>query len=389
MNKEENTNILDRKKEEISFSIDPSCKIMPHIRDTYSDTEIKELYDMYENTNNDYGLKLNVGREITGTIVGETEEDFLIDVGYKDHVRVEKRQDEFTSLLSYANEDGDVNLGTEVTALVTEVTESPYLIKGSMAAIAKNDAYDRLVEEATSIVVEAKILKWNPAGYTLDILYDGFKIPAFMPNTLAGINRLTPEKTQKLVGHKTNVMIESFSEHKGTFIVSRKKYLKSLIPDTLENIQMMDMEGNPTSYVGEVTGSTDFGIFVEFEDCLTGMIHKDNLNEEYIAKLANKSISAGSKIEFHIKEILRGKLILTQVWRETLWDTINIDDEFDSTIKDFKKFGALVRLDEETVGLVHNSELEKSGKNYEIDDTLKVKVISVQRMERKIYLSVI
>ena len=60
-------------------------------------------------------------------------------------------------------------------------------------------------------------------------------------------------------------------------------------------------------------------------------------------------------------------------------------------MKDNKQFGTLLWLDEskETIGLLHNSELEKVGKSYTLNQSVKVKVIAIERMNRKIYLSVV
>jgi ribosomal protein S1 len=388
MSKKKENFAIELEKKELSFDIDEKTKLMPHVYEEYSEAQIKEMLELYGLYKGNYGLKIQKGDEINGKLVGETDADFLIDIGYKDYVRVEKTKAEINSLRRYANEEGSILSGTEVNVLLVAVNSDPYLIKGSIAALSKQEAYTDIIN-APNQAYDAKILSWNPAGFDIEIQYDDFRIPAFMPNTLAGINKLTPEKSQSLVGSTVKVMIESYAEAKGTFITSRKKYLKTLIPKALDNIQIKDENDKPVLYKGEVTGSTDFGVFVEFNECLTGMIHKDNLDEESFKELKARNISQGQTIEFYVKEIVKGKLILVQVWRETLWDTIKKDDEFESTIKDFKNFGALVRLDEETVGLVHTSELEKGGTKYEIGDSIKVKVISVQRMERKIFLSLV
>jgi predicted RNA-binding protein with RPS1 domain len=138
-------------------------------------------------------------------------------------------------------------------------------------------------------------------------------------------------------------------------------------------------------YVGNVTGTTDFGVFVEFNDCLTGMVHKTNMNPESTISLSQ--ITPGLTIEFYIKEIIKDKIILTQILRETLWDTIKIGQTITGKIRDIKPFGALVTLDSETNGLIHTSELEKSSQKLSNGQDVKVKVIAVDRGSRKIFLS--
>jgi ribosomal protein S1 len=74
--------------------------------------------------------------------------------------------------------------------------------------------------------------------------------------------------------------------------------------------------------------------------------------------------------------------------RETLWDNIKNGQIIDGVVKDVKQFGTLVNLDEETVGLIHTSEMEKIKRSFISGQELKVKVLSVDRMSRKIFLTV-
>jgi len=198
-----------------------------------------------------------------------------------------------------------------------------------------------------------------------------------MPNTLAGINKLS--SPDAILGETFYVMIESFSNDEGTYIVSRRKYLQTLIPQAIDELQ------SNVVYTGNVTGTTQFGIFVEFKECLTGMIHKTNLNPELVENL--HLVTPGMEIQFYIKEIIKDKIILTQVLRESMWDTIRVNQTIVGTVRDMKNFGALIALDEETNGLIHTSELEKASRRLNAGDQVKVRVIAVDRSSRKIFLS--
>lgn len=341
-----------------------------------------ELLKMFmEHDTHNYELKLEVGAVVEGTLVGQNKTHIFVDINYKDFVMIESRKDEFAALGRMEKQSGDT-----VEVMITNISENPYQIVGSFTSIDKRDVYDDILNNLDSVVVSAKVLEWSPAGYKMEVNHEGFKIPAFMPNTLAGINKLSQDQAQELVGQEINVMVETFQDDKGTFVVSRKKYLQTLIPQAIEGLSIKDQSGEPVKYVGKVTGTTKFGVFVEFNECLTGMIHSANLSDEWKAKLQSGNIKPADQIEFFVKEIVRGKLILTQVWRVTLWDTIAKDDTFEVPIREFKRFGALIQLDDETVGLVHNSEIEKSKKTFKVGDKVNVKVLSIQRMERKIFL---
>ncbi len=377
-----NFDILNKKKS--TFKPAPKNRILKHVYEEYSDEEIQKMYELFTGETFNYALKLNVGDKILGKVVGESLTDYLFDIGYKDYLRVEKRKAESEALARYANDENSVSFETEVEILITEVSDTPYILRGSLASLHKKDAYTDILKNSDE-PIQATVLDALPAGFTLELNYDGYKIPSFMPNILAGVNKLSQEQAQALVGKTLFVMIESYSSEKGTFIASRKKYLKSLIPQAIEQLQTVDDKNTPLEYTGVVTGSAKFGIFVEFNDCLTGMIHKDNLNDKY--KNTYQNIEAGTEIKFFIKEIIKDKLILTQIWKETVWDSVKKDSEYSGTVYDEKSFGLLVRLDEETVGLIHNSEIEKIGNRPAIGAKVKVKVIAVQKMERKIYLT--
>ena len=313
----------------------------------------------------------SAGSVVRSTYLGMMSNQYVFSVvGYKDDVRIENKPGEAKYLNS-------IEVGEQVDLLITEVVQSTYFIKGSIASLYESIAHENMksLEEGESVTAYIRAL--NPAGYDVELTDGGVTLPAFMPNTLAGINKLYDPSS--IIGDTFQVMVESFSEHEGTYIVSRRKYLQSLIPDEISNLEFN------TLYGGRVTGTTPFGIFVEFNECLTGMIHKANVTEEWQNRISE--IKPGQQIEFYIKEIIKDKIILTQVLRETLWDNIKNGQVIEGRVKDVKQFGTLVILDDETVGLIHTSEMEKLGKKFTSGQDIRVKVLSVDRSSRKIFLT--
>lgn len=313
-----------------------------------------------------------VGNVVRSNYRGIMANQFVFSVdGFKDDVRIEDKPNEAKYLKN-------CNTGDEVDVLITEINQGQYFIKGSIASLYESRAHENLksLEEGESVTAYVRAL--NPAGYDVEITNGGVTLPGFMPNTLAGINKLYDPTS--IVGDTFQVMIESFSEHEGTYIVSRRKYLQTLIPQEIGNLEFN------TLYGGRVTGTTPFGIFVEFNECLTGMIHKANVTEDWQNRIFQ--INPGQEIEFYVKEIIKEKIILTQVLRETLWDNIKNGQIIEGRVKDVKQFGTLVILDDETVGLIHTSEMEKLGKRFVSGQDIRVKVLSVDRTSRKIFLTI-
>ncbi len=349
----------------------------------YDDATYKKLYDMYaEHDKYNYTLELVEGQTVEGTVVGQNTSHILIDIGYKDYVMIEKKKDELAAVEKLGLTSGQIT-----PVMITKISENPYLIIGSFQELNRQGAFAEILENSDINIFTAKVLDWNPSGFKLDISHDEHKIFAFMPNTLAGINKLSQEQSQMLIGTDLDVMIESYSDERGTFIASRKKYLQTLIPAALESMQIRNEDGTPTLLTGNVTGTTKSSVFVEFNECLTGMIHISNLDPKFGSI---ETINPGDSINFYVKEVIKEKLFLTQLWRITVWDTIEKDVVINNaTVKDIKKFGALIKLDDETIGLINNHELSKSSKVLKAGDKVNVKVTDVLRMERKISLTII
>ena len=337
----------------------------------------KTLSDLYDS------IEINVpekGIVVSSTYVGKSNEQFLFEVsGYKDFIRVDLRSNEEKYLKN-------AELGDVIDVFITEINNNHFMIKGSIAALYETRAHQNLKALVEGEFVNITVKSTNPAGYDVEIYHGGVTLPGFMPNTLSGINKLFDPNS--IVGDNFDVSIESYSEHEGTYIVSRRKYLQTLIPDAIKELN------HQAVYTGHVTGTAPFGVFVEFNDCLTGMIHKANVHPDWQEKLGD--IKPGFEIDFYIKEIVkdakgdptRDKIILTQILRETLWDTIKNGQTLSGKVRDTKQFGTLVNLDDETVGLIHISELDKIGKKFTPDQEITVKVLSVDRSTRKIFLTI-
>lgn len=343
-----------------------------------SSDEYKTLMELYAQYAPE---RAEVGSTFIATYVGYDKNDFLFEVsGLKDYIRVNRSQVEVYYVES-------MEIGEETELIITSTgNRQGFSIDGSIAKLFKMRANQYLKNIDNNTPVIGHIVSSNPAGYDVDILINTTKVAAFMPNTLAGINKLYDPES--IVGESFEVMIESFSEKEGTYIVSRKRYLSSLIPDAVNELNYDDI------YEGYVTGTTSFGVFVEFGTdnypiCLTGLIHKMNINPDYVDKI--EQIQPGTGISFYVKEIIgkgkKRKIILTQILTENIWDTIEIGDELNAVVDEEKDFGLLVNLEGDTKGLIISDELRKYSRKFTSNELIRVKVIDLDRSKRRIFLT--
>ena len=305
--------------------------------------------------------------------VGEDDTHFLLDSGFKDLVRVSKSREESFFL-------NQLDKGDLIRAAVIGITDSKdFSIDGSVEIIFREEAFEALSQMGDEHFVSVKVNELTNAGYNCTISINGCEIESFLPQILAGVNRIHDDDKDQLVGEELEMCIESYVEDKGTWIVSRRKYLNSLIPSYIDDLET-DIE-----YDGIVTGTAKFGVFVEFNECLTGMIHRSNLSEDLVDNFGD--IKQGDEISFKVKEVLKGnRIILTQIDSVSLWDTIDVGQNIEGTIKDHKPFGTLIVLDHETLGLIHVSEQTAHIKSMKSGEKVDVTVLATNRSERKIYL---
>ena len=330
-----------------------------------------EMIDLYEGKKT--SLKEVVkGSVITGIIKSITRREMVIDINYKDDVFVEHKLSDWNIISGF-------NVGDEVDVLIKEVQEKPYVIKGSVIDLLRMSVVDKVVDHFNNnIPIVGLVTEVIPAGFILNLELNKIILPAFMPNTLADVNRLHDPSV--LMGKRINVMIETLQQEKGVYVVSRKKYLNTLIPEKIKSLDFNKV------YEGYVTGTTPFGVFVQFEGCLTGMIYKMNINSEYRDKISE--IKSGTQIVFYIKEITnKNKIILTQTLEESMWDTLTIGAVMKGEVVSIKPFGTLVKLDYETIGLLQSSYLARNKRPLKVGEMIDVKVMNVLKDDRKIHLS--
>jgi len=232
-----------------------------------------------------------------------------------------------------------------------------------------------------SIGFNGKITELINGGYWVDLA----GIKCFMPGSLAGLNKLWD--FESLVGETLIVMPVSYSHEKNTLIVSHREYLNTLIPRTVEELN----ENIKDQYTGRVTGTTKFGVFAEFNTCLTGLIPNTELDEETLERFNRNEIKPGDSITFWTKEIISDKkIILSQKGpKEDIWDDINERYKpmmiTTGVVTKVAKYGAFVELEKGISGLIHKTKL----KDVSIDrgDKVNVRIQSVNPAERKITMT--
>jgi len=147
----------------------------------------------------------------------------------------------------------------------------------------------------------AKILQANKGGFFVEVQ----GIEAFMPGSLAAPNKIVD--FQSYIGKEIIVMVEDFLKEMNSFIVSHKKYLAYILPIKTQELDLMK------KHTGVITGCSTYGIFIEFNEFFTGLLHTSKMDSQTKIEFNQKDIKSGDTIDFYISEITKdNRIILTK-----------------------------------------------------------------------------
>lgn len=347
----------------------------------------QELLNLMEShwSENNQKHEVHAGETYTGKVYATDMEWASIDIGYREMVYVQLSKESAISREKLIP-------GKEIAVEITEEKSKSArgFLLGSVEAGIKAATLREILEaaETGNTAYIGTVTSMIPGGgYFINVQ----GVDCFMPGSLAGINKLADFGS--IVNTQLYVVPMSYSPEKGTVIVSHRKYLQALIPNAIEDLRSTPAETKN----GSVTGSTKYGVFVEFDGCLTGMIHANDLNPEMARKHRAREINPGDDIEFKIKEILSNdKITLTQLehveisdpWADVATKHKSFPVEVKGIIKSVKDYGVFVDVGDGIVGLLHVSEIPD---NIKLDSLTKNDNITVQitRMDvatRKVFL---
>jgi small subunit ribosomal protein S1 len=151
---------------------------------------------------------------------------------------------------------------------------------------------------------------------------------------------------------------------------------------------------------GRVKNITDFGVFLEVEEGIHGLIHVSDLSWSKRAKNPGEYVKKGDRLEAKVLEVdpikqrlsLGLKQMQPDIWSE-FFRKNKIGDNVDGKIVNLTSYGAFVELEEGIEGLVHISEMaiervENPQDYFELGDVIKAKIIKMDQSDKKIGLSV-
>lgn len=245
------------------------------------------------------------------------------------------------------------------TALVTESSPS---IKASLSAgfadKAKADFFKQIKKPTTAY--KAKVIGKNYGGFIVNVM----GVQAFLPGSLAAANKIVD--FDAYMGKEINVMIEDYLSDLKVFVVSNKKYLEFALPEIIKQYDWTKQ------HTGTVTGCSKNGVFVEFYESITGLLHPLKMDEETKKRFEAGKYQPGDEITCYVHNIQNNRLVLTNFEPGSPEDMIKVGTIQKGKVTGVGKVGAFVQLKTGDVGVIRPGE-----KKYQKGDILYAEVVEV------------
>jgi small subunit ribosomal protein S1 len=175
--------------------------------------------------------------------------------------------------------------------------------------------------------------------------------------------------------------------------------MKQLEKDPWDGISDRITVGNKVK--GHITNITDYGAFVEIEPGVEGLIHVSEMSWTKKNVHPGKMVSTSQEVEAVILEIDPSKRRIALGMKQTIsnpWQQAAanhpVGSVFEGKIRNVTEFGLFVAITEDLDGMVHMSDIswsetpEQAIKAFNVNDTVKVKVLEVDPDKERIALGI-
>ncbi|WP_051904541.1 30S ribosomal protein S1 [Hippea jasoniae] len=248
-------------------------------------------------------------------------------------------------------------------------------------------------EEIWQKVKEGAVLKGKVKNITdYGIFVDLGGVDGLVHITDMSYSRISHPSEMVSIDDEIDVKVIKIEEDRD----KKKVYLgmKQLTKDPWEDID--DKFKIDDVVKGKIVNIVDYGIFVELEKGIEGLVHKSEITYDKFPYKLEELYKIGDEVDVKItnidKENRRMSLSIKQTkpypW-ELVDELFKVDDVVEGIVTGIKDFGVFVRLAEGIEGLIHENDLswDKDEKpQLNIGDKIKTKVLNIEKDKERIAL---
>src|SRR6266853_670713 len=196
------------------------------------------------------------------------------------------------------------------------------------------------------------------------------------------------------VGDKVKVVVLKYDPERERVSLG----MKQIMPDPWTKVAEAYPPG--TRMKGKVKSITDFGVFVEIEPGIDGLVHISDLSWTKKIRHPSEVCKKGDELEAVVLGIdvenervsLGVKQLSIDPWN-TVAERYPLNTRIHGKVSSVADFGVFVEIEEGIEGLIHisqqsNERVDKPSALYKVDDELEALVVQLDPKERRIGLSI-
>ena len=347
--------------------------------DQYEEEEFKpnELHDQYADTFSD----IKEREVVTGTVVGLTDRDVLVDIGFKAEGIIHRS--EFEELPEVGHE-------IDVFIITFEDRRGNIILSKERADFQKRWTEIRNCFEKEELIT-GLISRRIKGGMVVDLGV----VQAFLPGSQVDIKPVMD--FDEFLGVESEFKIVKFNELRQNIVLSRK----AILEDDLLGKRQAVLEEMEIGMVldGTIKNITDFGAFVDLGG-IDGLLHITDITWGRINHPTDR-LAIGEQvtvkvIDFDIEKV-RVSLGMKQLQPEP-WEGIDekypTDSIIEGKIVNMMNYGAFIQLEEGVEGLIHISEMswtrhiKHPSDMFKVGDMVEAKILNIDTDEKKISLGI-
>jgi small subunit ribosomal protein S1 len=347
---------------------------------------VQDFGAMLETYEKESAVAKQEGEIVRGTVVGITDQNVIIDIGYKSEGIVPREE--------FLDRQGNLTVkrGDEVDVLIKSLENQDGYAVLSRADAMRVQSWERLrrVHQNHETIV-GRVVDRIKGGLKVDL--DG--VPAFLPGSQVDVRPV--RNPDSYLGQEIEVRVIKLNRKRGNVVVSRKAVLEETTTkkksETLANIEeSVVMEGT-------VKNITDYGAFIDLGG-IDGLLHIIDMSWGRISS-PNEILKVGDQVQVKVLKFDREKERISLGYKQLMpdpWQIVSerypVGSRVRGKVVSLTDYGAFIEIEPGVEGLVHVTEmtwskrLKHPSKLLSIGQEVEAVVLEVDPQNRRISLGI-